>query len=83
MYDHTCFTERRKTACRDGNYVVFPQFLHTVQIFFHRFRRIFNSRDSVFFSLRSFGLFLIRIQIQNLDPDSNPGFESGSESETH
>jgi hypothetical protein len=28
----------------------------------------------------SFGQFLIRIQIQDLDPDPNPGFESGFES---
>jgi hypothetical protein len=26
---------------------------------------------------KSFGQFLIRIQIQDSDPDSNPGFESG------
>jgi hypothetical protein len=39
----------------------------------------------LFFSLRkrSFGLFLVRIQIQDLDPDSNPGFESETGSETH
>jgi hypothetical protein len=32
---------------------------------------------------KSFRQFLIRIQIQDSDPDSNPGFESGFGSETN
>jgi hypothetical protein len=38
MYDHTRFTERRKTVCREGTMWCFRSFY--IQIFFHRFRRI-------------------------------------------